>query len=276
MTSIAAWAAVDSRGASSVYIASDSRITWKTDESWDQGRKVFASNASPHIFGYLGDVLFPALAIPTILNRIDHSPPPTAGGGRTVDLEQAFRILWQDFPASQRRDLGILHAHRVGDGLSSQFMIDVLAYDAQREAWTSSDVPMPERSSFLRIEGSGARTVREASALWQASSSAGTSRAVFSAFCEAIATGGDPRSGGAPQLVGLYRQGPGRQFGMIYHGQRYLDGSRLAGTEVPVDLEWRNELFERVDVVTKRRLSVAQRHTPRSGGTNPTRERAGA
>jgi hypothetical protein len=275
MTSIAAWAAVDSRGVCSVYIASDSRISWTTGESWDQGRKVFASTASPHIFGYWGDVLFPALAIPTILNRIDHSPPSTAGG-RTVDLEQAFRILWQDFPVSQRRDLGIIHAHRVGDGMSSQFMIDVLAYDAQRKAWTSSEVPMPERSSFLRIEGSGARAVREASVLWQATSSAGTSRAVFSAFCDAIATGGDPRTGGAPQLVGLYRQGSGRRFGMIYHGQRYVDGSRLAGTEVPVNLEWRNELFERVDVVTKHRLGGAQRHTPRSDGTMPLRQRASA
>jgi hypothetical protein len=58
---------------------------------------------------------------------------------------------------------------------------------------------------------------------------------------------------------------------MIHHGQRYLDGSRLAGAEVPVNLEWRNALLERVDVVTKHRLGAAQRHTPRFDGTKPTR-----
>jgi hypothetical protein len=85
-----------------------------------------------------------------------------------------------------------------------------------------------------------------------------TSRGVFSSFCDAIVRGEDARSGGPPQLVGLYPRGPARLFGVIIGGQRYV-----AGKAVPVDadvesFEWRNDLFERMDPMTLRRLSDAQ------------------
>jgi hypothetical protein len=117
---------------------------------------------------------------------------------------------------------------------------------------------------MLHVAGSGSTSVREAHKLWQASAAARTSRAVFSAFCESVTGGKDPKTGGAPQLAGLYREGPGLLFGIIHAQQRFFAGAQLTGIEDPKAVEWRNDLFERVGGTTKRRLSGAQRHLPRA------------
>jgi hypothetical protein len=78
-----------------------------------------------------------------------------------------------------------------------------------------------------------------------------TSRAVFSAFCDSFRSGTDSFSGGAPQLVGLYRKGVGESFGIIYQNARYLFGVPAGPDEAALmALEWRNELFERCDVLS--------------------------
>jgi hypothetical protein len=265
MTSIVAWAGVDARGVASAYIASDSRISWGAQAQWDQGRKVFATVTQPHIFGYWGDVLFPALAIPVVIERIDRASTAGSGSAHALDVGQAFRSLWRDYPRARRTDMGILHAYRMGEGMESQFAVDIITYEARTDTWATTVPAVPIQSSILHLAGTGAHAIRETHQLWQASPAANTSRAVFSAFCESIAVGRDVRTGGAPQLVGLYRVGPGRSFGVVYGGQRYFAGSRLLGDELLREVEWRNELFERVDAARKRRLSGAQQHAPRSG-----------
>jgi len=116
MTSIVVWAGVDTHGPSSLYVASDSRISWGKDDSWDQGRKVFSSASNPHIFGYWGDVIFPALAIPTIIDRIDRGVLNSRDGAWHTEIQQAIRLLWSNYPKGQRKDFGIVHGLRVGEG----------------------------------------------------------------------------------------------------------------------------------------------------------------
>ncbi len=71
MTSLAAAVGVDSRGPASLYIITDSRITWtKPSERWDWGRKTFRSLSSPDIFGYCGDAYFVPIALGQILDLI--------------------------------------------------------------------------------------------------------------------------------------------------------------------------------------------------------------
>jgi len=72
--------------------------------------------------------------------------------------------------------------------------------------------------------------------------------------------GKDRFSGGAPQLVGIWRKGPARTFGFWWHGKQYF-----AGLEMPVGsnvsrVDWFNHRFERCDPMTGRRLEGAQRH----------------
>ena len=212
MTSIAAWAGVDSRGQSSLYISADSRITFSDGTSWDQGRKVFACSSEPHIFGYWGRVEFPALALPLIADRIDRGFLPSGQQNGHDDIYQAVRRLWKGYPLSER--FSIVHGMRSGDNMTSRFSLTVMAYNGRR--WSRRIVTMPDRSGLVLNEGSGRQHVRQAYNEWQAGPSARTSRAVFSAFCDSIADSGDPGTGGAPQLAGLYRIGPGRLVGIVH------------------------------------------------------------
>jgi hypothetical protein len=98
--------------------------------------------------------------------------------------------------------------------------------------------------------------------LWNESSSLETSRAAFSAFAEAVTAGLDVNTGGPPQLVGVYRISPARQFGIIVQRKRYIAGVPAHSPD-NIKLEWRNELFERVDGVTKKRIPTAKKHVPR-------------
>lgn len=267
MTSVAVWAGVDTHGVASLYVAGDSRITWRDSArsySWDQGRKVFTCGSKPHIFGYWGDVLFPALAIPLLADRIDRGMLGDSGGDWHDDVGQAIRRLWSDYPAPQRRDLGLIHGFRAGDGTGCRFGLSVSTYEQSTDTWETRQIAMPSRSALMTMAGSGTRAFREAHDLWQASQEAATSRAVFGAFCESLAGKKDPNTGGAPQLAGLYRIGPGRLFGVVHDGQRYFGGAALVGAEQPAQVEWRNHLFERADGVTRQRLRGAQRHSPRT------------
>jgi hypothetical protein len=83
---------------------------------------------------------------------------------------------------------------------------------------------------------------------------------VFSAFCDAVVAGGDPATGGPPQLVGLHRHGPGRSLGIVIGDRRYLSGADVLTHEHErlVGVDWFNELFERVDPARKKRRVDAQ------------------
>jgi hypothetical protein len=74
MTSLVAWVGADSHGPASLNIAADSRISWAVRRSaayhWDQGKKVFASSTVPLVIGFVGDVLFPALVLPGIIDLV--------------------------------------------------------------------------------------------------------------------------------------------------------------------------------------------------------------
>jgi hypothetical protein len=71
MTTLVAWLGVDSRGPASLYLASDSRITWGGSASWDRGRKLFACRQKPYLFGYCGEAFFPSQLLGQVTERID-------------------------------------------------------------------------------------------------------------------------------------------------------------------------------------------------------------
>lgn len=148
--------------------------------------------------------------------------------------------------------------------MKAEFKLSLHTYATKSNAWSAREVSMPKVSALLNVAGSGAVSVRSSYDLWQESSAANTSRAIFSAFCESLSSGRDSHSGGAPQLVGLYRIGPGRTIGTLHERRRYLSGARLTSYDDAGDVEWRNELFERISGVNSRRIVGSQRHKPRS------------
>lgn len=267
MTSVVVWCGVDSRGPASLYIATDSRISWgSSSPTWDYGRKTFSCIQAPFVFGYWGQVLFPALTLPLVQERVNVG---MYSGMSNTEAHKAIastlRREWRGYPAIRRSDVGILIGSREGAGMQCQFLLSILTYSAAKDDWALRSISMPDRSASLAVAGSGSQEVRAALDLWNQSPAANTSRAVFSGFCEALAGGRDVLSGGPPQLVGLRRLGPGRSFGIVVNNQRYLSGADVYSDEHAhlVDVDWFNERFERVNPDTRKRQAGAQVHVGR-------------
>jgi hypothetical protein len=269
MTTFLAWVAVDSRGASSAYLASDSRISWGPGRVWDRGRKVFASVRTPDLLGYAGDVLVPSLMLAQLTSCMDSGtlfPPDSSPSERLSIIVAHIKdtlALFQETTA-----FSILYVTRHLDKMESSFHAFRIDCNKKRECQLTA-LPIPSSSGVIHAFGSGEAGFKKWNARWRSSSQGGTSRAIFSALCDSLANKEDPSSGGAPQLVGTYRIGPGRPIGVIHSGRPWLLGLPIdpsVATTAPV--EWRNRLFEECDT-TGVRLPRAQRHhAPRGLATD--------
>jgi hypothetical protein len=265
MTSLASWIGIDSRGQSSIYIVSDSRISWGENAVWNYGRKVFASRTTPEIFGYCGDVLFPSMFLSQVVDSIsigqlgDLIDPH----GRAEKLLRSAQASREGFPRIGDEDsFSILYCSRSGVGMTSCFRAFLIRYSSKDGSWSLSEEEIPSKSGKIIALGSGSQAIAEWDQRWKASSQGGTSRAFFSAFCDSLASRSDPKTGGAPQLVGIRRSLPAEHYGIIWHEQRYLLGLEASNEDTCYDAaEWRNELFERCDFYTMKAVSGAQRHS---------------
>lgn len=267
MTSLVAWIGVDSRGPASIYLASDSRISWaseKTVDTWDYGRKLFASKSQPEILGYVGDVLFPSQALGQVIDLIDlgilfvDADHPTTKWSKIVSLVQSS---FQAYPVRPARPFDIVYCTREGSGMASVFHMFTLSWRPNSGWAIKQDWRIPEKSDVIATFGSGHDQVKLWHDQWQRADGESVSRSVFSAFCDALRSGSDVHTGGAPQLIGLYRKGPAESFGVINDGGRHLMGVPLPDSLVGNAVEWRNELFERCDGHTMKPLEGAQRHS---------------
>jgi hypothetical protein len=254
MTTLVSWIGVDSRAPSSLYIATDSRISWDR-ETWDFGLKTFASPTTADVFGYSGDVLFPSLLLAQFCAGL-------TGGIYDGDWATRFKALRQfaehsltQLAHDQRRPFEIVHCGRDGSGMQSCFRVGILSLTARSNF--SVNVPgIPECSDIVHLGGSGAAEMERK---WKLQLPGNTTRALFRSFVEALESGADPKSGGGPQMVGLYRVGAGKTFGIRYRQRRYLGGGPVH-PQTPGEVDWRNEWFERIDGVKGGRLPEAQRH----------------
>ncbi len=260
MTSLIAWAGVDQRGPASVYLASDSRLSWNGGGAWDHGRKVFSTKAYPHLFGFCGEAALPVHALSQLVELIDagllFEPDASPSHCMDVVVESLTKSL-TPYPTASGDGFTFVHAMRRGTGLSSAFHVATAEFSA-RHGVSRQELPSPAQSGLLGAWGSGAAAFRGRLAAWQSSDVSGTSRAVFSALCDALETGKDPRTGGAPQLVGLTRVSPGETFGIVWRGGRYLYGTEVGVRTVYGQVRWRNELFEICDPITLLRAVNAQ------------------
>lgn len=257
MTSLIAWTGADSRGAASLYLASDSRISWDSESGWDVGRKLFASDARADILGYCGDVLFPALALGQVIALSNAGLLKADAAERHKEVTLMLERSLAQVPLRHRNEFVILHGARQAEGMASHFRLWHTSWSSAT-GWTDREVTVPPTSSLILALGTGGSAVMSSNFTWSLSESGGTSRAVFSAFCDALAAKADPRSGGPAQLVGLYRKGNGLAFGTVHDGEAFLYGMPVATPDRTQTIEWRNELFERCDGVSLRRLDGAQ------------------
>lgn len=276
MTALSAWVAYDQRGPSAAYIATDGRISFTGGRGcWDHGRKAFSSSAFPDVAGYVGDVLFPSLILSQFVAAIDQGsvlPRESELSSRQQLLLQTVNEGLVTYPKNVLSRFTIVHLGRAGVGMNSEFAMFVLTYaqgSLKTQVLASLDVAsvLELGSDEVRqadgplLDGSGRKGVEQRLGHWNSSPHAHTSRSVFSAHCEAISLPGQPTVGGAPQLVGLYRIGCGRTFGVVVDGQPSAFGFNHLGPSHDGGLEYRNELFERVQP-SGDLLEGAQRHRP--------------
>lgn len=264
MTSITAWVGVDSRGPSSIYIASDSRISWGKTDSWNYGRKLFSSMKYPDILGYCGDVLFPSLVLGRVTDLIDSNLLFTAGDAPNAKFEKISHVIKRSFIGyPQKSDIlipfKIVYCTRQNEGMSLSFHMSVLSW-AVGNGWTSEQLTIPAKSGIVFSSGSGKCYVEKWHERWEKTSQGGTSRAVFGAFCDSIHSDDDKFSGGAAQLVGIYRKGIGEIIGIVKNNECFVFGLPVPECEELEAIEWRNNIFERCDWRTKERLPNAQPH----------------
>ncbi len=265
MTLLVAWAGIDTHGPSSIYITSDSRISWGTAATFDYGRKVFAFARSPDVLGYCGDVLFPSIAINQIVDLADAGllfAPSFSCKQKFQAIVDKLNDLFRQYPTLHSgltdNSLSIIHASR-DPADNKKFFCHTISWTAKR-GWYGEEIDLPEASKVLFALGTGAREFTENYDRYEAGTNRGTSRAVFHCFCDTLAQTSDPLVGGAPQLVGIYRKPHSVAFtvGVVYGGKRSFLGAHIDNLRNLDTVEWRNANFERCDSRTMARLPNAQ------------------
>ncbi len=265
MTTLLCWLSIDSRGPSAINLVADSRITWGSGASrWDSGTKVFAA-ATPDVFAFCGDVVFPALVLNQIVDLV--------GRGLLWDAEtdaekrHAIVIDYLKNSFSRRhnapnRSFTILHISRQGSLHDCKFLAWRTDYSSQRYNWldTQIDISSFVKSDVIAVCGSGSKALSQKIAAWQLTAQGETSRAMFSAFCDALVAGVDQHTGGIPQLVSLDRKSAGKLVGFVHGGTRYLHGLPVDYTPAQDKIEWVDQLFNRFSPQTLKPLSGSQKY----------------
>jgi hypothetical protein len=162
-------------------------------------------------------------------------------------------------------DFQILHGARDGERMNATFRIWQLCYFKKTSTtpahWKDEELKIAcDHSALIAPLGSGGAAVEKYDEALKKDTQGRTSRAAFWAFCDALKSRADPLSGGPPQLVGLYRTGAPKSFGVSYAGRRYFEGLPLPEGVRYDGVEWRDENFQRIDAATLQVLAGAQRH----------------
>jgi hypothetical protein len=162
MTTLLSWLGVDSRAPSSVYLASDSRISFGSKRQWDTGRKLFASKTMPEIFGYCGDVTFPIQVLGQIVEQIDNGLFFSEQKEYLNKLEKVRGVVEDSFrklPKEYQRSFQILYVSRDNSGMASEFFAAKISLDTQQKI-VSENISLPLESGLIIGTGSGDASLR--------------------------------------------------------------------------------------------------------------------
>ena len=268
MTSLGVALAVDARGPCAMYIITDSRISWSNGGHWDAGQKTFVSARSPDMFGFCGDAFFPPAIIHQIIGQVDCGVlffEGTDSDGRHRLFVQILQQAIEQQSGTPIDSFSIFHGARDAEFMQSRFRLWETCALVNKKAniilWTDEEKDLIEdHSYFAHLDGTGANYVKKRGREWIHTDAEGTSRAAIWSFCNTLHQGLDAYSGGAPQLVGIWRKGLARNFGFWWKRKPYLSGSEVP-TGGPVNnVDWFNHRFERCDGLTGERRSGSARH----------------
>jgi hypothetical protein len=256
MTTLASWVTDDDHGVASIYIASDSRLCLIDENdivvgiSGNQYQKTFHSRKTPDVFGVYGVVTHaPELVkrlIPSLAALRDGLPAPerTVSTYAALVAETVGRI---GVPGVCRAEsFGLIHGFRLAKYEFGLFHVKVTLSPGATKV-TSDEVHVKPFEAISCAWATGKPGLVRTQRTDPDKAQRGFSRWHWQTFYDALKAPLDDYSGGAPQLVGIYREGNGMAFGIHFAGERFLNGRPIAGQSVPSDLEWRDGLFQRVD-----------------------------
>jgi len=257
MTTLAVSLSVDSRGPCGLYILTDSRISWGPDHRWDGGQKAFASRRFPDVFGYFGDAYFPPMMLRQVLEQLDSGLvccDDVDAADRHTAILQALRLAMTRISGHPpTSDFTVFHGARTGSKMSSRFCLWESCYSAVTRQWTDVERNILQDSSYLILtDGTGSVYVNSSKEEWEGTAAAGTSRSTVWAFFDAIKSKLDRLTGAHPQIVGIWRIGTARNFGIHWNGVPYLAGLRVVGDMSSEQVRWFDGDFEPCDHLGKR------------------------
>lgn len=195
------------------------------------------------------DISFPTKALPTICTQIDQGSIPAGAAtsmyGRIDWVLRKLKEMKAERPGGG--DFTIFHASRNSYDAQSNFALIRHMYIGSEDTWLSNDYDLDhEESHAIVFDGSGHPVV--SSAVNPLTVKIGSvSRVYFEGFCNALKSPTpDPRSGGAPQLLGLGSCGVGRHYGVKTVNGTFFQGRPVSFNNVPKETQWRDEMFQPV------------------------------
>ena len=263
MTLLISWIGVDSKkegdSVASLYIASDSRYTWGKNK-YDYGIKVFGSAIFPDIFGFCGDVIFPSIVLGQLIPQIDCGLLFAPNDNCDVKHSKVLNFIGTSLDSYPKEHLNgmftILHGTRSGKTFKC-FKINI---DSEYNL-LSEEIYLPLISKKVFSGGSGKKEFDYNYMSWENEkhNDYRTSRGVYHCLEDTLIKIKDPNTGGKPQIVGLYRIGTCRLFGIVCDRKRYIYGKECFDGENLDKIEWRNENFERINPENLELVESAQR-----------------
>jgi hypothetical protein len=163
MTTLMVWISYSNTGERSnlprsIYLASDSRITWGSESRrWDAGRKSFAPVKEPHLFGYCGDVVFPSLVLGQLVSAIDQGilfHHGASGAERNTSVLASLQTSHGRRHNVAEHDFQIVHVYRSHDWPSTEFLCWKIGFTAKNGRWDCSELPLPMKTGVVLSLGS--------------------------------------------------------------------------------------------------------------------------
>lgn len=264
MTLLVSWVGVDckknGKEVASIYISSDSRYTWGNSEKFDYGVKVFGSTKFPEIFGFCGDVLFPATILGQIIPQIDNGILFKNSDNAEIKSNKIFSYIktsFENYPQNFiNNSFTILHGTR----FKKSFFLYKIFLDNNNQLH-KKEISLGNISTKVYSGGSGAIEFDKNWLKWNCKkhNDYRTSRAVYHCLYKTLKNINDPRTGGLPQVVGLYRNKNIRLFGIVENKKKYIYGKESSEDINSSSIEWRNKNFERINPKTLKIIEGAQR-----------------
>jgi hypothetical protein len=275
VTTLIAWAAIDNRETSAVYMASDSRISWGDSGVWDSGRKIFASEKFPEILGYTGDALFCTQVLGQVMAFVDSCEALAALADLDMKYDYVQDLVQRAFMSYPTNfclpNFSVLYMTRVEK-----------VWGACTFSWSTSDGWAPKQVHRIPLNWTevqqGGQTIEEqtSAVLFVSDGSGGAkfrrfyknsewltrlslySRGIFGAFVDFINSGQDAQTGGKPQIAGLYRKFEAKKIGFTQGEARFLYGIQLEPSDYGQNVRWVNATFENCDSESGMRTIDAQ------------------